>query len=258
LLHKGRFNTGSRRLLTDTICRDYCYHRFSFSSQGYKRPSTQAKRVLTLINSYLKQQSLNKNEEYYKQIYICNSNWHPPPAPILVEDRITEFEKLLKAKQQELEIKNQNSTLLNLTSLQKSALIKLRKNSNIIIKPTDKNLGLAVMDAETYTKQILQDHLLTNNYQQLSNAEAQQRYNTVQKALKNLITSNRDTISKPELTYFQRSFKQRHRLPIFYGLPKVHKHPITLRPVVSSVNSFMSVFSNWLDFKMKELLPLVK
>jgi hypothetical protein len=210
------------------------------------------------INSYLKQQSLNKNEEYYKQIYICNSNWHPPPASILIEDQITAFEKLLKAKQQEHEIKNQNSTLLNLTPLQKSALIKLRKNSSIIIKPTDKNLGPAIMDAETYTKQILQDHLLTNNYQQLSNAAAQQRYDTVQNALKNLITSNRDAISKPELTYFQRSFKQRHRLPIFYGLPKVHKHPITLRPVVSSVNSFMSVFSNWLDFKMKELLPLVK
>jgi hypothetical protein len=105
------------------------------------------------------------------------------------------------------------------------------------------------MDAETYTKQILQDHLLTNNYLHLSNAEAQQRYDTVQNTLKNLITSNRDAISKPKLTYFQRSFKQRHRLPIFYGLPKVHKHPITLRPVVSIVNSFMSVFSNWLDFK---------
>jgi hypothetical protein len=43
---------------------------------------------------------------------------------------------------------------------------------------------------------------------------------------------------------------------MFYGLPKVHKHPTTLRPVVSSVNSFISVY--WLDFKRKELLPLVK
>ena len=75
------------------------------------------------------------------------------------------------------------------------------------------------MDTETYTKQILQDHLLTNNYQQLSNAEAQQRYDTVQDALKNLITSNSDEISQPELTYFQRSFQQRQRLTIFYGLP---------------------------------------
>jgi len=58
--------------------------------------------------------------------------------------------------------------------------------------------------------------------------------------------------------YFQRSFKIKHRRPIFYGLPKVHKDPISLRPVVSSVNSLLSVFSNWLDFKMKQLLPSMK
>jgi hypothetical protein len=45
------------------------------------------------INSYLKQQSLNENEEYCKQIYICNSNWHPPPAPILLEDWIARIWK---------------------------------------------------------------------------------------------------------------------------------------------------------------------
>jgi hypothetical protein len=69
------------------------------------------------INSYLKQQSLNENEEYYKQIYICNSNWHPPPAPNLIEDRITAFEKLLKAKQQELEIKKSEFHSPELNSL---------------------------------------------------------------------------------------------------------------------------------------------
>jgi hypothetical protein len=167
------------------------------------------------INSYLKQQSLNENEEYHKQIYICNSNWHPPPASILIENQITAFEKLLKAKQQELEIKNQNSTLLNLTPLQKSALIKLRQNNSIIIKPTDKNLGPAIMDTETYTKQILQDHLLTNNYLQLSSAEAQQRYNTAQNDLKNLITSNKDAISKPELTYSQEVSNKGTGFPFF-------------------------------------------
>jgi len=38
----------------------------------------------------------------------------------------------------------------------------------------------------------------------------------------------------------------------------VHKIPVTLRPVVSSSSSFLSIFSNWLDYKMKDLLPLVR
>jgi hypothetical protein len=114
------------------------------------------------------------------------------------------------------------------------------------------------MDTDTYITQVLQEHLLTENYMQLSNAEAEQHLDNIKTTLKNLISSNGDMISKPEFTYFQRSFKKMHRLPIFYGLPKVHKHPLTLRPVVSCINSFISIFSNWLDFKMKALLPLVK
>jgi hypothetical protein len=51
--------------------------------------------------------------------------------------------------------------------------------------------------------------------------------------------------------------KTHFRLPIFYGLPKVHKTPMSLRTVVSSSNSLLAVFSVWLDYKAKELLPLI-
>ena len=39
-------------------------------------------------------------------------------------------------------------------------------------------------------------------------------------------------------------------------MPKVHKTPLKLRPVISCINSYSSIFSTWLDFKMKELLQL--
>jgi len=134
--------------------------------------------------------------------------------------------------------KNKNRPLPNLTPLQLSALRKLQSNSKIIIKPTDKNLGPAVLDTETYVNQVLQEHLNTKHYQLLSDTESRNRYEAFRTALKDLITTNIDCLSKAEVLYFQRSFKLRHRLPIFYGLPKVHKSPISLRPVVSSVNSF--------------------
>jgi hypothetical protein len=76
--------------------------------------------------------------------------------------------------------------------------------------------------------------------------------------LKNLLNTHKNSLSKPETLYFQRSLKLFHKLPVFYGLPKVHKSPMTLRPVVSTCGSLLSIFSTWLDFKMKELLPLVK
>jgi hypothetical protein len=82
--------------------------------------------------------------------------------------------------------------------------------------------------------------------------------NDIKSTLQDIIKNSQDKLSKVELTYFQRSLKTHFRLPIFYGLPKVHKNPMSLRPVVSSTNSLLAIFSVWLDHKSKELLPLIK
>jgi hypothetical protein len=207
---------------------------------------------------YLKELNIDNSADYEKQIYLKNKSWHPPPAPLHIEDKLTMFEKSLKERQQQLITRNTKRTMTNLNPLQKTILKQLQENNNIIIKPTDKNLGPAVLDRETYIKQILQEHLTTKTYQQLSPIEAKNMLTNTKNSLQNLIKNNLNLLSKPEATYFQRSFNCHHRIPIFYGLPKVHKNPVSLRPVVSSVNSFLSVFSIWLDYRTKELLPLIK
>jgi len=102
------------------------------------------------------------------------------------------------------------------------------------------------------------EHLSTNDYFRLTQQEALGKLSQLKDTLKNLISSNQDSLSQPELTYFQRGLKNQHRIPLFYGLPKVHKNPVPLRPVVSTTDSLLAIFSNWLDFRMKELLPLIQ
>jgi hypothetical protein len=114
------------------------------------------------------------------------------------------------------------------------------------------------MDMDHYILQVLKEHLLTNDYTQLSKDSARHKMETIQINLKELINQNQHQLNKAELVYFQRSLKLPHRIPIFYGLPKVHKTPVSLRPVVSTTNSFLAVFSVWLDYKMKDLLSLTK
>jgi hypothetical protein len=194
-------------------------------------------------NYFLSQHGSLGDKNYEKQINIHNKQWHPPPAPLEIEEKLTDFQKLLKKKQQELVSKTKSLNLSNLTSYQKTILNQLKNNRNIIIKPTDKNLGPAIMDKKSYIEQILHEHLLTNTYRQLTAVEANTILDETKNTLKAIITSNKDKLSVPETTYFQRSFKGKYRLPIFYGLPKIHKQPVTLRPVVSCVNSFMSIFS---------------
>jgi hypothetical protein len=207
---------------------------------------------------YLKQPNIANDAGYIKQIYVKNQQWSPPPAPIHVEDKITEFKKALRAAQTARIRKTSKINLRNLTLPQLQTMQALKMNKSFIIKPTDKNLGPAILDAETYVSKILSKHLLTKDYQHLTETEATAAMTTIKTKLKSIIDNNHLMLSKPEATYFQRSLQVHHRLPLFYGLPKVHKTPFTLRPVVSGTNGLLTVFSTWLDYKMKELLPFVQ
>jgi uncharacterized protein (DUF486 family) len=196
--------------------------------------------------------------QYVKQIYVKNSNWHPPPAPIAIENKTTEFKKALKKRHSCLTTKCKRTNLSNLWPIQAQALRLLKRNKNIIIKPTDTNLGPAVMDTNDSINQILKERLLSNTNKQLMPTEMQNAMTDLKATLTSIIHSNSSKVSQPELTFFKRSLTNHFRLPIFYGLTKVHKNPTSLRPVVSTTNSLLAIFPTWLDYKMKELLPHVK
>jgi hypothetical protein len=103
---------------------------------------------------------------------------------------MTEFEKALKLLQQKYTSKFKKKRLSNLNPIQTNVLQQLRQNHNIIIKPTDKNLGPEVMDASEYIKQALQEHLLTNTYKQLSETEAKNKMLHLKNILKALISTH--------------------------------------------------------------------
>jgi len=155
--------------------------------------------------------------------------------------------------------RNNNKTppCVSLTALQKTTIRELKHSDEFIILPTDKNLGPSIMNRDAYITQVFQEHLLTTSYTQLSEHVAIQRLTNTQQLLIDNFESHRHELSQQEIEYITRSFQGHHRTPIFYGTPKVHKIPMKLWPVVSCVNSFNSIFSTWLDYKMKTLLPLI-
>ncbi|KOR28926.1 hypothetical protein TI04_09870, partial [Achromatium sp. WMS2] len=57
--------------------------------------------------------------------------------------------------------------------IETATLSQLQKNTNIIVLPSDKNLGPCIMEREKYFHMILNDHLLNNScYKKLTNTEA--------------------------------------------------------------------------------------
>jgi hypothetical protein len=207
---------------------------------------------------YLKKSTTLQDSTYIKQIYLKNKHWHPPAASMTIEDKITEFEKELKKAHSALSMKYSKVSLRNLSQPQLKILNELRNNDNVVTRATDKKLGPAILNKSTYIKQVFNEHLLTKDYQHLSEEAAKLLINNTKEALKTIINNNLHILPQPEKTFFQHSFHLHHRIPIFYGLPKVHKETFKLRPVVSSIGSFLSIFSTWLDYKMKSLLPFVK
>jgi len=207
---------------------------------------------------YLKENNIADNMEYNKQIYLKNKHWDPPPAPSNIENKIMEFEKALTTAHLTQVTKTSKLTLNNQTIPQQQTLKLLKSNNNSTIKPTDKNLGPAGMGIYTYISMVLKEHLLTKDYSQILPLEAKRRMENLKQNLISLLQTHQAILTKQEKLYFNRSLETQHRLPVFYGLPKVHKNPVSLRPIISTCGSLLSIFSIWLDFKMKELLQLVK
>ncbi len=154
---------------------------------------------------FLQYNNIDSNQDYINQLYKRNKNWDPPPASNVIETKITCFEKLLKEKHNTLVKKYKYSSLSNLTPLQLKALSLQKKNKEVVIKSTDKNLGPAIMDLDQYTTQILTEHLLTSTYTQLTFYTATYRMDRIKRDLKKLVSDHQGLLPKAEITYFQSS-----------------------------------------------------
>jgi hypothetical protein len=73
--------------------------------------------------------------------------------------------------------------------------------------PTGKNLGPAIMNRNEYITQNLTEHLLINNYQQLSNTEAKTKLQQTKQLLKDIYNIHKKSLSQSEQNFFDRSFK---------------------------------------------------
>jgi hypothetical protein len=197
---------------------------------------------------------------YIRKLYVPVRDWMPETADPAIENSLETFEASLR----KLHIATQNPRLNkpNLPQAQLKRLGEIRDNPHIIVIPTDKNLGPAIMDKSDYIGHCLRDHLLNaDNYSQLTKAEgAKIGYNALA-YLKRLTILDPSIFppGSPEFQYFYRNFKvPGRRAPQFYSMPKVHKDEPTLktRPVISFIGSTMEIASKYLDYQLQRVVHL--
>ena len=117
-----------------------------------------------------------------------------------------------------------------------SALNSLKKDRSIVIKRADKGGAITILDSDTYFSKctsILDD---SDTYECLKSNPLPSLITRSNKILKDFIPTdlhNKIKVRSPNLSYF-------------YGLPKLHKPDIPLRPIVSAVGSPLYKLSRWL------------
>ena len=128
-------------------------------------------------------------------------------------------------------------------SRQESAALKLLKNdNNLIIKPADKNLGIAVLSTSIYNELCMQ-HINENNcYKRIY-------HDPLEATTKKVVTMIHHLHDNHFITLDQHNAMlppKEQRLGIFYGLPKLHKTKLSIRPIVSQINHPTRNISNFL------------
>ncbi|XP_064073285.1 uncharacterized protein LOC135193669 [Vanessa tameamea] len=197
--------------------------------------SNDTRTVINLSKKELKQGA--------REVLEKGLNFAPTPKCIPYEDVIGSVEEVIQRNNIptfEADILRQDAALIlrqskppkpNITSDQLSALRELQKDEDLIVLRADKGNATVVMDVTDYDKKIR--HLLSdvNTYRKVT-YDPTARTN---RATTTLIKTYRDAIGHEKTKYLLRP--RNIQPPKLYGLPKIHKPNIPLRPIVSQIDS---------------------
>jgi len=164
-------------------------------------------------------------------------NFAVTPKSIPIEDILAVVEKAVKslpeetaeeARQETVRIlKNSSRPRQNLTRTEKAALKNLKLNTNLTILQADKGNATVILNSTDYKRKIA-SLLEQLTYRRLAKdpTELLER-KTTQLLKKSTLTDNTCQRLRPSGS----------RPPRLYGLPKIHKEGIPLRPIVDNIGS---------------------
>ena len=138
----------------------------------------------------------------------------------------------------------------NLSRAESKALDNLQRDPDIEILPADKGRCTVVMNKKDYQSKVTTLLSDTKTYEKLKSDPTQKYKKELSEYLKQL----RDNDKAIDWKLWKELYPTTEAPPKLYGLPKVHKANLPLRPIVSSVGSITYNCSKYLS---KVLSPLV-
>ena len=175
------------------------------------------------------------------------SSWLPP------HPKHTKLRKYFEAISSEIfnsELFNCPYAEQNLSVEEYQSLMTLQSNKNIIIKPADKGGSIVVMNKSDYIQKAIKLLGSAEHYKTLTMDPTNNIRSEVSSYVDHLY--HKGHVSKQLGEFLQPPIKP--RTPLFYGLPKIHKPDIPLRPIVSANESPTENISAFVDHICQPLM----
>ena len=195
---------------------------------------------------------------------ILPSTWTPPNLPTFLADRFTHFSTTVSRINESIP-----QPPSNLLPIQKAGLRFLKNRPDLLVWPTDKNLGPIVTTKQHYVELIIRDHLSdTKTYKKLHITLAQMhiRYNVIPQ-LKKFVNQHLSTTpqhpnnptrpTKNGLFVLHGTTKLDSPFAHFYATAKVHKKPMKTRPIVSVNGSLLEHLGKYLDVQLQKIIKIL-
>ena len=193
--------------------------------------------------------------DYEPKLYIKSTTWTPLASNEKIEARFDQFAKALQRRHEGLP----TTKNFNVTPHENYIIKTLAASTNLIEGSTDKNCGPFIRPRPDYIRDCLNGHLLkTQYYKLLSEAEMHSTLKSMKAKLADLYSTHRATLPEQHQQYFDRSFSlidaSPKRIAQFYGLYKVHKKELAVRPVISCCGTYAQIYSKYVDYWLKKIV----
>lgn len=178
---------------------------------------------------------------------LPNPCFVPKPAPASIEQYLTEVESTLIERFESVLMQHRPEHNLNRAAAQ--ALQALRSQTEFVIKPADKNLGLTIMCAQDYQAAVAAHVADTSTYKDVTDNVSEVIRTTCRK-LESLVERYYCILGKHVSKYLLDGLQMRSP-PHLYIMPKLHKmrtlhSPIVGRPIAACHSWVTTNMSKWL------------
>ena len=138
----------------------------------------------------------------------------------------------------------------------KQTLLEWFKNNNVVVKQTDKNLGIAIIPISVYHSKVMELLNDTQTYQRIDTLDS----NTLVEDYKTFLNDNiikKIRYSSQEFHFLIYYCKNKFQLPQFHIIPKIHKKPWIGRPIVSNVNYITRHLAIWINVFLEKITKTI-